>query len=198
MWDGGQKFLPSQKFLRFGENCHFRNGPNMHPWQRKSRFPAIQRSGAGETLDMGSKHSKDNFWRKNNFDIFFLYRDISISISPNFGNFTHIFYVHSPLTFTYIFKIRPILGSQLCILLYLWHYAIPYSPNTAKMTTKSRFIALYEKRTFLLPFWDNNHPYGTYRKWTLKITDCCLKMATKILFFRIGQWSGSLWSFWPY
>ena len=155
MWYGGQKFLPSQKFLRFGENWHFRNCPNMHPWQRKSRFPAIQRSGAGETLDMGLKHSKDNFWRKNNFDIFFSYRDISISISPNFWKFTHIFYVRFPLTFTYIFKIRPILGSRKWILLYLWQYAIPDRPNAVKMMAKSRSIALYENIRFLLPFWDN-------------------------------------------
>ena len=145
MWYGGQKFLPSQKFLRFGENCHFRNGPNMHPWQRNSWFLAIQWSGAGETFDMGLKHSRDNFWRKTIFDIFFSYRDISISISPNFGKLTHIFYVRFPLTFTYTFKIRPIFGSQLWNLLYLWQYTIPYRPNTVKMTTKSRSIAQYEK-----------------------------------------------------
>ena len=156
IWYGGQKFLPCQKFLRFGENCHFQNGPNMHPWQRKSRNFEIQPSGAVKDHKIVRKHSTDNFWRKNNFDIFFSYRDISISISPNFGKFTHIFYVHFPLTFTYIFKIRPILGSQIWNLLFLWQYAILYRTNTVKMTTKSRSIALYEKTIFLLPFWDNN------------------------------------------
>ena len=85
---GGQKFLPSQKFLRFGENCHFQNGPNMHPWQRKSRFFEIQPSDAVGDRKTSLKHSTDNFWRKNNFDIFYIYRYIPISKSPNFGKFT--------------------------------------------------------------------------------------------------------------
>ena len=62
------------------------------------------------------------------------------------------FNVYFPLTFTYIFKIRPILGSQKWILLYLWQYANPYRPNTVKMTAKSRSIAFYENILFLLPF----------------------------------------------
>ena len=70
----------------------------------------------------------------------------------NFPEICPFFHVHFPLTFIYIFKIRPIFGSQIWILLYLWQNAIPDRPNTVKMTAKSRCIALYEKFSFLLPF----------------------------------------------
>ena len=85
IWYGGQKFLPYQKFLRFDKNCHFQKGPHMHPWQRKSEYLNFQPSGAVKDHKIVRKHSRDNFWRKNIFDIFFLYRNISKSISPNFG-----------------------------------------------------------------------------------------------------------------